>query len=104
MAIEFVIDPAGCIEVMNNPEMITFLENIGSVAVSAAQVLAPVATGHYRAGINLTMSNEGGLPMATVNADDFKSNWIEYGTAQGFPAYACVRRGCEAAGVVVSRV
>ena len=42
-----------------------------------------------------------GMVMARINANDFKSAFIEFGTGEPgpTPAFAPLRRGCEAAGL-----
>ncbi len=62
-----------------------------------AQAVAPVKTGAYAASIGVTNDGDGVRLVAT----DWKANWIEFGTGapSPTPAFAPLRRGCEAAGL-----
>lgn len=68
-----------------------------------AKSIAPVETGAYLAGIDVDERIENGSPTTRVVAKDWKSNWIEFGTARGFPAHAVLRRACEAVGGTLSK-
>ena len=71
----------------------------------SARALAPVETGAYRDGIQADAAIVPGVgAVARINATDFKSNWIEFGSHPkygAFPAHAVLRRGAERAGLRV---
>jgi hypothetical protein len=69
------------------------LEVAESIAENAVSV-APVEEGDYREGIEAVSDGEG----AVVNANDWKSGFVEFGTTNN-PAWAPLRRGCEIAGL-----
>lgn len=64
----------------------------------AARSLAPVDTGAYREGIQAEAGLEGPTMMARINAYDYKSHWIEFGSL-GRPAKAVLRRACDIVGL-----
>lgn len=75
----------------------------------AAKDIAPVGRyaggGDYRDGIEATVGvrgARGGVIVGRVNAKDFKSHWIEFGTIRQ-PAKAVLRRALERVGFIVYR-
>ena len=70
--------------------MLEVAEDIADNAVA----IAPVEEGDYRDGIEAVSEGEG----ARVNANDWKSGFVEFGTTNN-PAWAPLRRGCESAGL-----
>ncbi len=98
MAVKFVPNPAIGPILARTPEMMAVLLAAAEAGAAAARSIAPVgATGKYRDGIGAEV--EPGR--ARINANDYKSNWIEFGTGQPgpTPAFAPLRRGAEMAGL-----
>ena len=78
------------------------LRVLAELGAEAAKALAPERTGRYREDITVDVGvSDKGIAMARINANDFKSVWIEFGTGDPGPteAFAPLRRGCEAAGL-----
>ena len=100
MAVKFVPTPGIGPIIARTPEMMAFLLAAAEVAAMAAQSIAPVGTGAYRDGISAEV--EPGR--ARVNANDWKSVFIEFGTGQPGPTpkFAPLRRGAEMAGLRLS--
>jgi len=71
------------------------------VAENIAQSTAPVDSGAYRDGISGVVLEVGSRWVGRLNAFDFKSHWIEFGTATGFAARATLRQACERAGFYI---
>lgn len=67
-------------------------------AEEIARGYAPVATGAYRDGIKADQVWAEGKWISRLNAYDFKSAWIEFGTSR-MPAFAILRNAMEAAGL-----
>lgn len=64
-------------------------------AADIAIAIAPVKTGAYRDGIKADQVFSGNRLISRLNAYDFKSHWIEFGTSR-MPAFATLRRAIEA--------
>lgn len=88
-----------------NPEFDKLLERSSSAqesilaaaeaAASAARAIAPRRSGDYAEGIEPGVDAEGDV---VLNANDWKSHFIEFGTADT-PTFAPLRRGVLAAGL-----
>lgn len=95
---KFVKNPVVEEQLERTEDMLGALTSRASTVVPIAKALAPVKTGDYRDGIQLTPGFlEDGRAVARLNAMDFKSGWIEFGTIR-IPAHAVLRRAAEAAG------
>lgn len=71
-------------------------------AASVAREIAPVDSGAYRDGIQAQSGIRGNVATARVNARDWKSHFIEFGTSQR-AARAILRRACDAVGLKLVR-
>lgn len=63
-------------------------------AEAAAKSFAPVRTGAYRDSIRVVIDSKG----VRLDASDFKSHWVEWGSVNQPPS-APLRRGVRAAGL-----
>lgn len=75
----------------------SYVEGMAAAAAPAAQNardIAPVDEGDYRDGIRVTIDGD----EVRIDAMDWKSGFIEYGT-EDTPVFAPLRRGAEAAGL-----
>lgn len=105
----FIPNPIGIVAIATGPQMQAMLraeaEKIAGVARSLALAEAH-NTGDYMRGIRAGSGIEksGGKPVAAgrVNAFDWKSHWIEFGTSLGFAARHILERAAEACGHQVS--
>ena len=88
-------------DIARSAELAVVLKAGADQGARRAQEMAPVESGRYRDGIKSDIALVDGIWVARVVGTDFKSHWIEFGTAKGFPAHATLRRGCEAAGLKV---
>lgn len=70
------------------------LHEVASIIAANARLLAPIETGDYKRSIHVEKIKGD----VAVVADDWKSNWMEFGTANGTPTYAPLRKGAELAG------
>lgn len=74
------------------------LTRVAEAAKNAIVASAPVDSGDFRAGIHVEHgANERGEQVARIVSDDWKSVFIEFGTAE-HPFSAPIRRGIEQAG------
>ena len=74
------------------------LEIIADNIADAARAVAPVDQRDYVDGIEVeTGDDEQGNPVARVNANDWKSHGIEFGTVDT-PKFAPLRRGLDSQG------
>jgi hypothetical protein len=78
-------------ELQATPEYRKALVETMEPAAKAAKAFAPVRTGDYRDSITVDPLT------ARLQASDWKSNWIEYGTSK-WHAHAPVRRGARVVG------
>lgn len=87
----------------SDPALARAVSAIADQIKERAQAIAPVRTGSYRDSIEVELARDDatGVLMARVNATDFKSHWIEFGTIDT-PAFAPLRRALEGMGVVVT--
>ena len=79
---------------------LTLARTAGKIA-DVARYLAPVDEGDYARKIYVASGLDGPTMIARVNAYDFKSHWIEFGTGNPGPttAFAPLRRAADATGV-----
>ena len=97
----FVPNMAGIRAIASSPEMQLAIMQITEMIAAAAREIAPrssIAEEHYADEIVVERGQDGGDFAGIVNAKNFKSNWIEFGTGQPgpTPAFAPLRRGAEA--------
>jgi len=76
------------------------LKEVAEEIASNARDLAPELSGDYKAGISVVAGEEDGESLARVNANDWKSGLIEFGT-EDTPAFAPLRRAVESVGLDV---
>lgn len=96
MSTKITINQAGIRELRLLPQVQTGLVEAAAAIAAAAYQAAPFKTGHYRDSIKVVAYPGDGV--VKVVATDFKSNWIEFGTATGFPTWAPLRAGVASAG------
>lgn len=63
----------------------------------------PYETGDYVSGISAEAGIENGVAIGRINAYDWKSGFIEFGTSDT-PTFAPLRRGADEAGLNVTEV
>lgn len=104
------MDPVAIQEITKLPIVQQALIEAAHLGEAAAFAIAPRSSmtythpdyGHYQDSIHVEVYEGDGK--VVLIADDFKSNWIEFGTlnpqgtSKGYPAHATLRRGFEAAG------
>lgn len=97
----FVPNPQAPALLARTTEMVEFLGVVAEAAAENARGFAPVRSGSYRDGIEGQAGIVEGQAEGRVNARDFKSGWIEFGTGQPgpTPAFAPLRRGADATGL-----
>lgn len=84
----FVPNPAFPAYLRRSPEMGAFLLFVAEAVAEEAKSIAPVRTGDYRDGIEATVLETGAGFIGRVNANNFKSWWIEVGTGHPGPTPA----------------
>ncbi len=77
-----------------HPDIEEQLKDKAERVASAARSIAPVLTGAYRTGIRAESGRVGPYVIARVNANDYKSHWIEAGTSDT-PTFAVLRRALD---------
>lgn len=101
-------------EIAMLPEVLAARIECAQMGEAAAKAIAPVSDivyhdpkyGHYKDSIHVEVYEGDGTVL--LIADDFKANWVEFGTlnpqgsSSGYPAHATLRRGMEAAGFRVT--
>lgn len=99
----FKFNPKAPGELARGAAMGVILKERADAAVAAAKAIAPVESGDYRDGItaDIGLDEVRGTLIGRINANDFKSNWVEFGTATGFPAHATLRKAAESVGLRV---
>jgi hypothetical protein len=99
----YVPNPAQVGELGRSKQLLDELMKRAEEAADKARGLAPVDSGDYRDGIEVDGGVDGSTVVARVNANDWKSGLIEFGTGRPAPtpAYAPLRRGAEQAGLKV---
>jgi hypothetical protein len=103
---KFVPNPLITKQLQKDPQMGLMLRGRVEIAERIAKETAPVDTGDYREKIEgeVGLEPELGGWIGRLNGHDFKSHWIEFGTATGFQARAILRLACERAGLNVRRL
>lgn len=110
---EVTMNPAALQEIAKLPVVQAALIEAAHKGEAAAIAIAPRSTlvytepgyGHYQDSIHVEVYEGDGTVLLV--ADDFKANWVEFGTlnpqgtSKGFPVHATLRRGMEAAGFEV---
>lgn len=84
--------------VARSAKMLIAMEIRAERIASAARDIAPVETGDYKAGIEAVSGIVDGVATGRVNARDFKSHWVEFGTVKQ-PARAVLRRAVDSVGL-----
>lgn len=84
----WVANPWGMRQVVRLPQVETAMKTYAEGIASRARSTAPWLTGSYRDSIRVELEDQAGWdrPRYRVVADDYKSNWIEFGTEE-MPAY-----------------
>lgn len=93
----FTFNPAGLEALKRSTGMQRVLLEPAKRIAETAKRLAPRDQGDYIDGIEAEAGIENGEPLARVNANDFKSWWIEAGTGGPgpTPAFAPLRRALD---------
>lgn len=92
---KFIPNPTAPELLERTPAMRRMLEVKAERVAERARADAPVDTGDYRDGIKASAGFDArGNAVGRVNAFDFKSNWIEYGTIY-MQAHAVLRRALD---------
>lgn len=81
-------------------EMLQVLEEKARDVASIAKGISPVLTSSYRDGIESTSGIDGGKGIGRVNANDWKSHFVEFGTSDT-PTFAPLRKAAERSGLRV---
>lgn len=102
MTTKFVPNPAGWAELNRSQQMVDALHEVAEAIVEHAKTLAPHDTGDYRDGIEADAGIDGEVAVGRVNANDWKSGLLEFGT-ENEPAHATLRRAAEAEGLTVQK-
>lgn len=85
-------------DLLQGGQMDAVLLGAAEAAAGEAREIAPVASGDYQNGIEAALVDGEGAKTARLNANDYKSHWIEWGTIYQAPK-AVLRRGVLAAGL-----
>jgi len=87
----FKMNPGFVARMSRDLSLIPPLKDAADAAAERARELAPTLSGDYRAGIKTAVGADAKSVFARLNATDFKSHWIEFGTSDT-PAFAPLRR------------
>lgn len=103
----FIPNPVGIKALEFQPGMEYMLKQEAEKVVEAAKQLArseAYESGDYYNGLRAAAGIETATKKmsARANAFDYKSHWIEWGTARGFPARHILERAAEAVGYQVA--
>lgn len=85
-------------DISNGSEYRRALLEVAEACADGAREASPVADGDYRDGIEATTADREGEVVGRVNANDWKSHWIEWGSVNN-PPHAPLRRGVLSAGL-----
>lgn len=102
MVTKFVPDRGGIAEIGRCADLLKDLEEVANGVVDSAKNLAPELSGDYKEGIDMESGVEGKTAIARVNANDFKSHWVEFGTSDT-PTFAPLRKAAEEQGLEVKQ-
>lgn len=94
----FVLDRLGVAALARTADMLRLVEEKANEVADRARSIAPQDSGDYVDGIEVESGIENDVATGRVNANDWKSGLIEFGTDHT-PAYAPLRKGAEAAGL-----
>lgn len=83
-------------------EMKIMLHDRADEVVKAAKDIAPVSSGDYRDGLDAESGLDKGGMVGRVNANDWKSGFIEFGTSTT-PTFAVLRRAIDQVGLKFKR-
>lgn len=104
--IRIIPDPAGIALLARTPAMSAEMGDRAEEVAENAKSIAPYGPGkdgHYRDMIRTAPIVSQAVAGARVNAWKFTSAWIEFGNPPHTPqAFACLRRGCDMAGLSLS--
>ena len=105
---KFIPNPVGIRAIGMGPKMVATMEEASKLVLQASKELArseAYETGEYYRGLRNISGYEGTgfkkVAASRVNAWDFKSHWIEWGTSRGFQARHILERAAEAVGLKV---
>lgn len=85
-------------ELRSEPEYRELIEEKTEALLEGAIAAAPVHTGTYVGGLESEINDGPEGPVGRVNATDWASHWVEWGS-QNNPPYAPLRKGAAAAGL-----
>lgn len=89
MGSRIVIDNSAIQKIADDAQIKEQMLLVTMAAKDIAKAIAPEDTGDYKRSIEVDTTAKGGV---RLKATDFKSHWIEWGTSNGFPAHAPLRR------------
>lgn len=88
MGSRIVIDNSAIQKIADDAQIKDQMLLVTMAARDIAKAIAPEDTGDYKNSIEVaTVKGK-----VRLKATDFKSHWIEWGTANGYPAHAPLRR------------
>ncbi len=90
----FKFNPRIIPAIATHPVVIAQLKIKADTVAERARAIAPVRKGDYRDGIKSESGIVDGMGVGRVNANDFKSIWIEAGTTDT-PTHAVLRRALD---------
>ncbi len=93
----FVYNPTVERQIALSPEVGGVLHERAVEGAAIARSLAPVDEGDYRDGIEAVSGVEGDSQVGRVNANDWKSHLIEFGTIHA-PTFAILAKSLDAIG------
>jgi hypothetical protein len=99
----FVPSTLGMAAIARSEELQEALRELAEPAAEESRRIArdeAYLSGDYEAGIEVEVGEENDEALARINANDWKSWWIEAGTSDT-PTFAVLRRGAEAVGLDV---
>jgi hypothetical protein len=100
MATKFIPNPVGIAAVARSAQVAEKLKAVAEAVAENARSVAPELSGDYIDGIAVEAAIDGDSAVGRVNANDWKSALIEFGT-EDTPTFAPLRRGAEGAGLTL---
>ena len=94
----FVPNPGFETEIIRDPGLAESLLPIAEEVAAVAVGIAPERLGYYKRDIEAVAGpRDDGIVVGRVNANDFKSHWVEFGTGAPRPtkAHHVLRRAAE---------